>query len=81
MPASMLGFLVNVSLSTGTFPDKLKITKIVPILPFFPKMIELIYDLLKFLNENNILINNQYGFREGHFTYMALLRLVNDITR
>ena len=24
--------------------------------------------LLKFLNENNILINNQYGFREGHST-------------
>ena len=36
--------------------------------------------LLKFLNDNNILINNQYGFREGP-TYMALLQIVNDITK
>ena len=36
---------------------------------------------LKCHNDNNILINNQYGFRERHSTYMALLRMVNDITR
>ena len=37
--------------------------------------------LLKFLNDNNFLINNQYGFREEHSTYMALLRMVNDINK
>ena len=36
--------------------------------------------LLKFLNDNNILINNQYGFHEGHSMYMVVLRMVNDIT-
>ena len=36
--------------------------------------------LLKFLNDNNILINNQYGFRAEHSTYLALLRMVNNIT-
>ena len=34
---------------------------------------------LKFLND--ILINHQYGFRERHSTYMALLRMFNDITK
>ena len=37
--------------------------------------------LLKFLNDNNILINNQYDFCEEHSTYMMLLRMVNDITK
>ena len=39
--------------------------------------------LLKFLNDNNILINNQYVFCEGHSTslHMTLLRIVSDITK
>ena len=98
--ASPLSMAFNASLSTETFPDKLKIAKIVPIyksddrllvnnyrpisfLQFFSKILErMMYNrLLKFLNDNNIQINNQYGFREGHSTYMALLRMVNDITK
>ena len=90
----------NVSLSTGTFPDKLKIARRVPIyksddkllannyrpisvLPFFSKLLErMMYNRFsKFLNDNNILIINQYGFREGQSTYIALLRMVNDITK
>ena len=27
-----------------------------------------------------MLVENQFGFRQGHSTYMALLKLVNDIT-
>ena len=35
--------------------------------------------LLSFITASNILANNQYGFRENHFTYMALLSLVDQI--
>ena len=36
--------------------------------------------LLNYLTLNKILVENQLGFRHGHSTYMALLKLVNDIT-
>ena len=36
--------------------------------------------LLKYLTLNKILVENKFGFRQGHSTYMALLKLVNDIT-
>ena len=36
--------------------------------------------LLKYLTLNKILVENQFGFRQGHSIYMALLKLVNDIT-
>ena len=36
--------------------------------------------LLNYLTLNKILVENQIGFRQGHSTYMALLKLVNDIT-
>ena len=36
--------------------------------------------LLKYLTLNKILVENQFGFRQRHSTYMALLKLVNDIT-
>ena len=33
-----------------------------------------------YLNSNNILVENQYGFRHKHSTFMALLQLVDDIS-
>ena len=36
--------------------------------------------LLSTITASNILANNQYGFRENHSTYMALLNLVDQIT-
>ena len=36
--------------------------------------------LLNYLTINKILVENQFGFRQGHPTYMALPKLVNDIT-
>ena len=36
--------------------------------------------LLKYITLNKILVENQFGFRQGQSTYMALLKLVNDIT-
>ena len=65
--------------------DKLLVNNYRPrsVLTFFSKILKrMMYNcLLKLVNDNNILINNQYGFREGHSTDMALLRMVNDITR
>ena len=36
--------------------------------------------LINYLILNKILVENKCGFRQGHSTYMALLKLVNDIT-
>ena len=36
--------------------------------------------LLNFLNKSNILIQNRFCFRENHSTFMALLKLVGDIS-
>ena len=38
------------------------------------------YRLLDFLNKNDILCHNQYGFRENYSTYMALLNMIDDIS-
>ena len=49
---------------------------------FFSTILEKIMykRLLSFITTSNILTNNQYGFRENHSTYMALLNLVDQIT-
>ena len=36
--------------------------------------------LLHYVNANNILYPNQFCFREKHSTYMALLKLIDDIS-
>ena len=58
--------------------DKLLINNYCPIsvLPFLWKILEkLMYNrLLHYLNVNNILIDNQYGFWKGHSTSMALIQ-------
>ena len=36
--------------------------------------------LLEYINKNNILFQNQYGFREKHSTFMALLKRIDDIS-
>ena len=36
--------------------------------------------LLSYPKSNNILVDNQYRFHEDRSTYMALLRMINDIT-
>ena len=65
--------------------DKLLVSNYRPIsiLPFFSKILErLMYNwLLNYLNNNNILTDKQYGFRERHNTSMALLRMINDVTQ
>jgi len=36
--------------------------------------------LFNYLEKNNLLTDKQYGFREKHSTYMALLDLIDPIT-
>ena len=37
--------------------------------------------IFNYLNNNNILTDKQYGFRERRNTSMALLRMINDVTQ
>ena len=47
----------------------------ISVLPAFSKILErLMYKrLLDFLNKKEILVKNQFGFKEKHSTYMAIL--------
>ena len=39
------------------------------------------YDrMIDFINKHNILFDNQYGFRSQHFTSLALIRLIDQIS-
>jgi hypothetical protein len=64
--------------------DKLQVANYRPIsiLPIFSKIFErIMYNrLLNYLQTKDILAQNQYGFRDKHSTYMALLSLVDDIS-
>lgn len=54
----------------------------ISVLPIFSKILEkLMYVRLeKFIEKHNILCENQFGFREKHSTYMALLDICDQIT-
>ena len=54
----------------------------ISVLPVFSKILErVVYErLLNYLNEYNILLNNQYGFRKNHSTSLALIHLLDKIT-
>ena len=55
----------------------------VSVLPALSKIFErLLYiRLLKFINDNNVLYRFQFGFREGHSPNLALILLVDKISR
>ena len=54
----------------------------ISVLPSFSKNFEkIMYNRLEsYIQSNNILINNQYGFRSAHSTYMAMLDMVNKVS-
>lgn len=54
----------------------------ISVLPLFSKVLEkLMYSrLITFIEKHKILTDNQYGFREKHSTYMALINMVDQIS-
>lgn len=91
--------MINECFTSGTFPDDLKLAKVIPIykkgskldinnyrpvsvLPSPSKVFErIIYNrLVLFLNHNNILTKQQYGFRQGMSTELAIFNTVTYIT-
>ena len=90
--------LINVSFSTGVFPDILKIAKIIPLhkggstqelnnfrpislLSIFDKIMEKLMHkrLYAFIEEHNILFENQFGFRKGSSTAHSLIEITEKI--
>ena len=55
----------------------------ISVLRIFSKILEkCIYNrLIYFINRYNILLKNQYGFRQGHSTSTAILNLINNINK
>ena len=93
-----LANIINISFSTGEYPDLLKIVKVIPIhkggstqdvnnfrpislLSIFDKIIEKITHkrLYSFLEEHNILYENQFGFRKNNSTAYALAQITDNI--
>jgi len=90
--------IINVMLSTGIFPKKAKIAKVVPlfkkkkkncvdnyrpvsVLPSFSKILEKV--ILKrmeiFAKENNLINDNQFGFRAGSSTTCSVATLTDQL--
>ena len=62
-------------------PESFNNYRPVSVLPCFSKILERIVHerCYSFLNTNNTLYNRQYGFRQKHSTYMAVLDFIKDI--
>ena len=60
-----LTFIINQSLKTGIFPDKLKLARIIPI---YKKDDSHFIQLSSYFTENSYFCNSQYGFRKNHST-------------
>ena len=54
----------------------------ISVLPFFPKILEgVVYNrLMNYIDINQILFRNQYGFRKNHSTTLALINLYDKIS-
>ncbi|MEO2220738.1 MAG: reverse transcriptase family protein, partial [Nitrosopumilus sp.] len=93
-----LAHIINMSFTTGKFPDLLKIVKVIPIhkggssqdvnnyrpislLSIFDKIIEKLMHkrLYHYLEEHNILYQNQFGFRSNNSTVYALAQITEMI--
>ena len=84
-----LTYLINKTFSEDTFPTKLKLSRVMTILkadnPMFltnykPISILTFYNILNFLEENSIIFNHQFGFRQKHSTSHAISTLIHTIT-
>ena len=93
--AEPLANIINISLSKGIFPDKLKIAKIIPIFKTGEhnsftnnrpiSLLTLFFEkvmqnrLTSFIDHHGILYKFQFGFRSNHSTPHSLISLINNI--
>ena len=91
----ILATLINESFSSGIFPDKLKITKVITLhktenpsnyrpislLSIFSKIFEKVLHkrLYEFLEKNNLLYSLQFGFESEHSTSQTLISMTEKI--
>ena len=92
--------MINQTLTTGEFPNELKISKVKPLfktgdtlqinnyrpislLPSVSKIYEYIIldQLLDYMETNQLLSLQQFGFRRGYSTELAALRLTDHLTK
>ena len=54
----------------------------ISLLPQFSKVLEKLFNIriLNFINENNVLFDGQYGFRQNFCTEMAVVEVIDKIT-
>ena len=90
--------IINKSISTGVFPDSLKIARVVPIfkhgnnmlkenyrpisiLPIMSKIFEKVahMQLYNYLQVNEVIFSNQYGFMRGKSTTNAVIHFLQYI--
>ena len=82
-----LKYIFNLSLQQGIYPEDLKIAKVSPIYKkdeeflLTNELLERIMfnQLFKYLSENSILYELQFGFQTSHRTGNAILLLLNQI--
>ena len=93
-----LTLIINQSLTTGIFPEALKISKVKPLfkngdtnllsnyrpislLPTISKIFErVLHDqLYQYFLDNNLMAEEQYGFRKQHSTELATVKLIDNI--
>ena len=91
--SSPLIYVINLSLIEGIFPDEMKIAnndqemfnnyRPVSLLCSLSKVFEkVMYSrLIKFLDAHSILFSYQFGFRKFHSTYMAIMTMVDKLTK
>ena len=85
-------YVINFSITNGTFPDNLKIAKVIPIfkqdnyrsisiLPALSKIFEKCRynELISYFSSENIITPKQYGFRPGSNTVDCLVDLLEEI--
>ena len=92
--------IINQTMSTGIFPNALKIAKVRPLykkgeqsslnnyrpislLPTISKIFErvLYNQIYKYFNDNNLISEQQYGFRSQHSTELATIKLMDTIIK
>ena len=91
--AKPITLIINQSLNTAIFPDKLKIAKITPIhkqndktridnyRPISKIIERAIFDqITTYFNINKLFHNNQYGFRKEHSAELEALEVIDRIT-